>query len=97
MLKVSAYMHKHKNWGVLWKKYDGYSRSNQNYLSIMWIVFNNHLKKAKLELRNLYYHLYIYSARKAFSESAINGSLDEEQETKKLRINYNKFAYRMGD
>lgn len=28
-------------------------------------------------------------------ESAINGSLDEEQATKKLRINYNKFVDRL--
>ena len=179
-------VHKHKNWGVsMEEKYNRYARFDQDYLSTMWIIFNDQLKKANLlESRNLYYHLYsilmeqgkrsdaleillkvfyldlsgvelqplldlyrqnIYTKKelkeyfnvavmlppanvavlekfndiydsemidvlymwklpvqicdeKLFQEiieSAINGSLDEEQTTKKLRINYNKFVDRM--
>jgi hypothetical protein len=52
-------VHRHKNWGVSWEEYDRYAKCDQDYLSTMWVIFNDHLKKASLlESRNLYYCLY---------------------------------------
>lgn len=52
-------LHKHKNWGVSWEKYDRYARPDQDFLSTMWIIFNEQLENADLlESRYLYYQLY---------------------------------------
>lgn len=52
-------IHKNKNWGVSWQEYDQYVKEDQDYLTTMWIIFNDQLKRAKPEeTRNLYYCLY---------------------------------------
>lgn len=52
-------VHKHKNWGVSWEEYDRYAKHDQDYLSTMWVIFNDKLKNTSLlESRNLYQHLY---------------------------------------
>jgi len=47
-------VHKHKNWGVSWEEYDRYAKHDQDYLSTMWVIFNDKLKNTSLlESRNL--------------------------------------------
>ena len=67
-----AEIHKHKNWDVDWKEYDANAKDGEEYLSVMWRIFNQKVKNCSInEGRNIYLNMYQLTREKGNMSDAL--------------------------